>query len=295
MSHNNHTVSSISSKNQSFIGVDLGATNVRVARIYDDEIIALENEPIVESKSDSDLLRQIQRLITAVNTEEVASIGIGVPSVVDVEEGIVYDVQNISGWDKVPVKQIFEEQFHKPVFVNNDANCFVLGEKYFGKGRGVDSIVGLTLGSGFGSGLVLNGQLYWGQNCGAGEVGMLPYHNSIFEHYCSGMFFEREYGITGKEAFQQVKNNSEEAIEMYKAFGTHLGNGIKAVLYAYDPQIVVLGGTIRHAFPYFKEQMYSALDDFAFSRSAKNLQIEVSELEHSALLGAAVLALDQQR
>ena len=210
---------------RTLIGIDLGATNVRVARIRNSNIDQIEAEGIVDSEDPDDLLDQIRRLIKKVLVTEVESIGIGVPSVVDVEEGIVYDVQNIPAWKEVPVKRILEAQFEKPVFVNNDANCFVLGEKYFGKAQGFRSIVGLTLGSGFGGGLVLDGRLYSGENCGAGEVGMLPYRESIFEHYCSGMFFDREYGIPGSRAFEMARSGEEEGLEMFEAFGMHLGNG----------------------------------------------------------------------
>lgn len=279
-------------QNQTLIGVDLGATNVRVARISQNSIEQIEKERIVDSNDPDDLVDQIGDLIQAVNTGEVASIGIGVPSVVDVEQGIVYDVQNIPAWDKVPLKSIYENRFNKDVYINNDANCFVLGEKFFGKGQGYHSIVGLTLGSGFGSGLILNNNLYAGINCGAGEVGMLPYRESIFEHYCSGMFFEREFGISGERVFEKSKRGETDAEIMYEAFGTHIGNGIKAVMYAYDPQLIILGGTIRKAYPHFKNAMYMAMEDFAYPNSLKSLDIEVSELENVSVLGAAALSLD---
>jgi len=274
------------------IGIDLGATNVRVARIHESRIEQIESEGIVDSDDPSDLLDQIARLIQKVNSDAVETIGMGVPSVVDVEEGIVYDVQNIPGWKEVPVKSILEKQFDKPVYLNNDANCFALGEKYFGKGRGYDSVVGLTLGSGFGSGLILNGRLYYGAHCGAGEVGMFPYKGTIMEHFCSGMLFEREYGVSGKEVFKRAEKGDTEALEMYGVFGTHLGTGIKTVLYAYDPEIIILGGSIRKAWPHFKDAMYSSIEDFGFPSSLESLQIVVSELEEVAVLGAAALSLD---
>lgn len=279
-------------EDRSLIGIDLGATNVSVARIYQDEIEQIETEEIIDSNDPSDLVAQIERLIRDVDRDDVESIGMGVPSVVDVEEGIVYNVQNIPAWNMVPVKSIFEDKFSKPVYVNNDANCFVMGEKFFGKGRGYHSIVGLTLGSGFGSGLILDGHLYSGRNCGAGEVGMLPYKESIFEHYCSGMFFEREFGISGKRVYEKAQNDETDARIMYETFGTHLGNGIKAVMYAYDPQLIILGGTIRKAYPFFEENMYLAMEDFAYPNSLKSIKIEVSDLDHISVLGAAALSLD---
>lgn len=276
--------------NRCLIGIDLGATNLRVARISGKRIQQLENEKIVKSNDPSDLLFQIERMIQKIKTDHVEAIGFGVPSVVDVDEGIVYDVQNIRGWDEVPVKEIFENKFDRPVYVNNDSNCFVLGEKFFGKGRGYDTIVGLTLGSGFGSGLILNDQLYYGENCGAGEVGMLPYKKSIFEHYCSGMFFEREYGIPGEQVFKNASKGDSHSKRIYEEYGKHLANGIKAVLYAFDPQIIILGGSISRAYHYFNEAMLDGLENFAYPNSLKNLKIMVSELKEASVLGAAALA-----
>lgn len=279
-------------EDQSLIGVDLGATNLRVARIHQNKIEEIEIEKIVDSEKASDLVDQIINLIQKIDTNKVASIGVGVPSVVDVERGIVYDVQNIPTWDEVPLKDILERKFNKPAYINNDANCFVLGEKFFGKGQEYHSIVGLTLGSGFGSGLILNNNLYCGRNCGAGEVGMLPYKDSIFEYYCSGMFFEKEFNISGNRVFEKAKNDETDAKIMYETFGKHLGNGIKAVMYAYDPQIIILGGTIRKAYPYFKDSLFMTLEDFAYSKSLEAIKIEVSELENVSVLGAAALSLD---
>ena len=92
---------------------------------------------------------QICGLIDESKPENLDGIGIGVPSVVDIEKGIVYDVQNIPSWKEVHLKSIMEERYCAATFVNNDANCFALGEKYFGKGLGHKSVIGLILGTGF--------------------------------------------------------------------------------------------------------------------------------------------------
>lgn len=282
-------------RDKCLIGIDLGATNIRVARIDHGAIAELESEHIVKTDEADELIQQIETLVGKVITQGVQGIGFGVPSVVDVEKGIVYDVQNIPSWKEVPLKAIFEDRFSLPVSVNNDANCFVLGEKYFGAGREYSSIVGLVLGSGFGGGLFLDGKLYCGRHCGAGEVGMLPYKDSIFEHYCSGMFFEREFSISGDEVFRLASDGQEEALIMYEAFGVHLGNALKAVMYAYDPEIIIFGGSISAAYSYFKEPMLNTLQDFAYSNSLRDLQIEVSRLKQVAVLGAAALTLEAHK
>lgn len=281
--------------NTCLIGIDLGATNIRVARVENREIAELNSEPIINSENPEDLIDQIKNLISLLVNEDVTGIGIGVPSVVDVEKGIVYDVQNIPAWKEVPLKSILEEEFRISVHINNDANCYVLGEKYFGKGLGQDSIVGLILGTGFGAGLVMNGKLVSGVNCGAGEVGMLPYKNSIFEHYCSGQFFEIHKKESGQEVYKKAQLGNTKAIDSYKEFGSHLGNAIKAVMYAYDPALIILGGSISNAFPLFKDNMYEAMADFAYPESLKKLKIEISELQHVAVLGSAALQINQQK
>lgn len=278
----------------SLIGIDLGATNVRVALILENKIDKIVSEPISNTEKAESLIEQIKAMIASVINDDVKAIGIGVPSVVDVEKGIVYDVQNIPSWKEVHLKDILENEFAKPVFINNDANCFALGEKYFGIAKGFKSVVGLILGTGFGSGLILNNTLYSGHNCGAGEVGMLPYKDSIFEHYCSGQFFEIHKKTTGTEVYNKAVAGDSKALEMYNQFGTHLGNAIKAVMYAYDPEMIVLGGSVSNSYPFFKDNMSKAMEDFAYPNSIKNLKIKISELEQVAVLGAAALPLDHQ-
>ena len=276
------------------IGIDLGGTNVRVATVLDNKIEAMISEPVSGADNAELLINQIKSMISTLWDANIEGIGIGVPSVVDVEKGIVYDVQNIPSWKEVPLKQILENEFGKPVFINNDANCFALGEKYFGEAKNYKSVVGLILGTGFGSGLILNNILYSGNNCGAGEVGMLPYKDSIFEHYCSGQFFEIHKKTSGQELFSKALKGDKEALEAYNEFGAHLGNAIKVVVYAYDPEIIVLGGSVSKAFSFFKESMFEALEDFAYPNSIRNLKITTTERESVAVLGAAALVLDHQ-
>lgn len=287
------------------IGIDLGATNVRIARIEGGDIVELRAEPIIRSAEPQDLIGQIEGMITQVIDPDVRCIGIGVPSVVDPVKGIVYDVQNIPSWTQVPLGPILERRFGVPVAINNDANCFALGEWAFGAGArssgdsdpdsSPGSLVGLIVGTGFGAGLVLNGRLWSGENCGAGEVGMLPYRDSIYEHYCSGQFFERSHGVGGRDLHARALDGDPAALAALTEFGEHLGMGIQAVLYAFDPGLIVLGGSVSGAFPLFEASMRRALESFAYPRSLESLRIEVSTLEHPGVLGAAVLALDAGR
>ena len=280
-------------RNGNFIGIDLGGTHARVGLVRTGELSHIATTRIQASGSVEEVLRQIYDLLEGLVTSEIDAIGFGVPSVVDVEKGIVYDVQNIPSWKEIHLKSLFEEKYAVPVQVNNDANCFALGEKYFGKGQGYHSIIGLIIGTGFGAGIIVNDQLYAGVNCGAGEFGMMPYLDSIYEDYCSGQFFELRKGQTGEQLFQQALDGDQGALQIFAEYGEHLGNGIKTILYAYDPEMIILGGAVKAAFKLFKESMWSAIGSFAYPESLKGLKIEVSEFDNIAILGAAALCYDR--
>jgi glucokinase len=277
------------------LGVDLGGTNVRAALVRDQRLGEVSSVHLNPQGSAEEVLDQLCGLIDRTTSRDIDGVGIGVPSVVDLERGIVYDVQNIPSWREVPLKSILEERYAVPVLVNNDANCFALGEKHFGRGIGCHSLIGLILGTGFAGGIIIDGRLYPGRNCGAGEFGMIPYLESIYEHYCSGQFFTRQVGQTGAVVFRRAADGDRDAVRVFAEFGHHLGQAVKTILYAYDPEMIILGGSVRKASRFFEGAMWESIRSFAFSNSIKSLKIAVSELEHVAILGAAALHYDAER
>src|SRR3954451_19590433 len=148
--------------NEKVIGVDLGATNVRAAIVDIDTISGIQSKRINSNGTEQQVLKEVFEVVDTLVSESITAIGIGVPSVVDIEQGIVYDVQYIPSWKEVPLKKLMKERYNLPVFVNNDANCFALGEHYFGKGKGFSSMIGLAIGTGVGAGIIINNKLYAG-------------------------------------------------------------------------------------------------------------------------------------
>jgi glucokinase len=276
------------------IGIDLGATNIRGAVVSGDTLSDIVSVRIHSDGEVEEVLGDIYNVIETLIDDKIAAIGIGVPSVVDVAEGIVYDVQYIPSWVEVPLKKILEARYRKPVFVNNDANCFALGEHYFGKGRGVADMIGLTLGTGLGGGVIIHDKLYAGYNCGAGEIGLLPYKGNVLEYYCSGSFFKNVYGLDGVQVFDDAKKGDARALDLYAELGEHVGQAIKAVIYTYDPQLIVLGGSVSQAYHLFSETMWAEVRTLAYAKSAQRIRVEVSELTNSGILGAAALYFDAQ-
>jgi len=281
--------------NNQTIGIDLGGTNIRGGLVSESNLSSILSQKVSASGSVDDVLKELFSLIDKLINSSVNAIGIGVPGLVDTEHGIVYDVVNIPSWKQVPLGKLLGDRYHLPVFINNDANCFALGEFYFGKGRGSDSMIGLTIGTGLGSGVIINKKLYAGRNGGAGEFGMIDYLDKYVEWYASGQFFKNVYKTDGEAVFKNAKEGNKEAIGMYEEMGVHLGNAIKTILYALDVELIILGGSVRHAYPFFSKTVWQSLQNFAFQNAVKNLRIEVSELENSGLLGAAALYFDHQK
>ncbi len=274
------------------LGIDLGGTNVRVGLVENDKLVSVESKPIKSAGSEAEVLNDIYDLIEKFTDNDIAGIGVGVPSVLDPVKGIVYDVQNIPSWKEVHLKDLLQKKFNIPAYINNDANCFAAGEKFFGKGKNYNNIVGLIMGTGFGAGLIINEKLYSGTNCGAGEFGMIPYKDSILEDYCCGQFFQKQYSSSGKDISRFAEDGNTDALNIFSEFGYHVGEGIKLILYSVDPEIVILGGSVSKAFKYFEKAMWKSIDGFAYTKTKENIKIVVSETENIAILGAAALYLD---
>lgn len=279
------------------IGIDLGATNIRGAAVSGHRYSDIVSRKIRSRGTEEEVLEDVYWVAGQLISQNpnVQAIGIGVPSVVDVEQGIVYDVQHIPSWKEVHLKSLMEKRYNLPVYVNNDANCFALGEYYFGKGKGSGSLTGLTLGTGLGAGIITNGKLYSGYNCGAGEIGCIGYLDNNLEFYCSGSFFQNVHGLNGLQVYEAAQQGEEQALKLYAELGRHIGEAVKMTLYAYDPQVIVLGGSVSHAYEYFHQAMRAQLESFAYPKSVQRLRIEVSELENSGILGAAALFLDAEK
>jgi glucokinase len=274
------------------VGVDLGGTNVRAAAVRGGKIVARAVRRISGKAAEEVVLGEIFETIDEVIGGKVSGIGIGVPSVVDVERGIVYAVENIPAWREVPLKDKLESRYGCPAYVNNDANAFALGELHFGKGRGYRNMVAVTIGTGLGAGIIIDGRLYSGPNCGAGEIGSIPYRDATVERYAAGQFFEHEAGVGGDVVFDRAQDGDAEALRLFHAFGLELGHAILTILYAYDPELIVLGGSISRAYRFFEAGMRERLKSFAYQHALERLVIACSEVEDVALLGAAALYID---
>ncbi|MFC1690750.1 ROK family protein [Nanoarchaeota archaeon] len=276
------------------IGVDVGGTNISAGRVVDDSLEGtVLSVPTKSHGKEQEVIEQITRLVDHLRGEDkLEAIGIGVPTFVDDKQGIVYDTTNIPSWKEVQLKKILEEKYGIPVYVNNDANCFALGEHYFGHGKNHKNIVGVTLGTGLGSGIIINSKLYTGTNCAAGELGeMVINDNKRLQSYCSGEFFKDD---NPKLLAKKAREEDPAAIADYEKFGNNLGIALSYIVLAYDPEIIILGGSIAKSHDVFENAMKETLKESIPKRIYDKLQIKVSENENMGVLGAAALHYDAQ-
>jgi len=275
------------------IGVDLGGSSAKAAVVLENKVARRVSTPINAQGSEGEVLESICHLIERLGTEDVAGIGVGVPSVVDIQAGIIYDTVNIPAWKEVPLKRNLEERFHIPAQIDNDSNCFALGEKRFGKAHPYRNAACVTLGTGMGTGLIIEDRLYSGANCGAGEFGMMPFRDQVVEYYASGQFFKNLYATTGEAVAKRVQAGDEDAFRIFQEFGANLGTALTFILYAVDPEIIVLGGAVSRSFPYFQAAMRRAMSAFVYKKTLERIKIEVSDNPDIAILGAAGLCRER--
>ncbi len=279
-------------RNQCAVGVFLGGKTLLAGRVRNNTVEASLALEIDNYNSEEVILKEIMDAIDQVFTDDVGGIGIGVPSLVDVAKGIVYNVEHVPSWREVHLGDLLQQRYKVGVYVNNDANCFAMGEKYFGKAKKYANVVGVVVGVGLGCGVITDNHLYSGTNCGAGEFGCIPYRDHNYEYYCTTQYFETKYGLKPDVLYRRARKQDKIALAILEQFGFDFGNAIKTILYAYDPECIVIGGSVSRFFPYFEASMWKVVRKFQYEKTVERLKIEVSEQPDIAVLGAAALYYD---
>lgn len=279
--------------NNSYIGVDIGGTSI-VAGLLNEGIFS--NTVTVSTKAHQPLQTILQQLFNAIDqliAPGVKAIGIGCPGIIDSGQGVILNINNIPAFKAINLKTIVQEKYNIPVFINNDANCFVLGETFFGAAKGYNHVVGITIGTGLGAGIVINKKVHGGFKGVAGELGCIAYKDSIVEDYCSSKFFTNYYREEGAALFSKAEQADIVAKTAFIELGMHLGWLINTTLYSIAPQIIVIGGSIAKAFKYIEPGIQKQLSQFMFKDFRAKLKIEPAQLDNAGLAGAAALCVSE--
>ncbi|MCL1822455.1 MAG: ROK family protein [Prolixibacteraceae bacterium] len=271
------------------VGVDISGAFIEAGLISDGKIIRKEIVDIPFDRSQSEVTSEICKAIEEVFDHKVEGIGIGVPGLVDQKEKKMIEAVHISGRDSIPLGEQISDYFNKPVAVDNNANCFAIGEKTFGKGKPYSNFVGVIMNTGFGAGIIINGRLYQGNLCGAGEFGKIFYKKNTIEAYASEQFY-KDKGLDNEMVLKRAAIGDPVALQLFSELGVHIGHAVANILFALAPEAIIFGGSVSRAFRYFEESMHEFLDDnFPFGRLYQQLVIDISEIPDMGILGAATL------
>ena len=202
------------------IGIDLGGTKISAGIVKNKRLAKLITQKTISKSSKNKIISQISKIIEELFDSSIKAIGIGVPGLVD-KKGVLYEAVNIPSLNKSPLKKILEKKFKVPIFIENDANCFALGEKHFGEAKKYKNIVGLIIGTGLGAGIIIDEKLYSGANGAAGEFGQITYLNQDIEYYCSGKFFQKKYRVKGEILFEKALKNNSKAVKIFNEYGLY--------------------------------------------------------------------------
>lgn len=235
------------------LGLDLGGTKISCGIVSEEGKIL--DKPITipteANKSKEQIIKNFRRCVDRVlhihSSIPISGIGIGSPGPLDTEKGIILNPGNLPTLHGCNLKREIEKRYSFPVRIDNDANCFVLGEALFGAGNGFSVVTGLTLGTGLGCGIVVDGKIYRGVTGTAAEIWKTPYLDGDFEDKVSGRGIEGAYIrragslISTKEIAGKARCGEKIAIESLEEFGQYLGIMISFIVNLLDPNVVVLG------------------------------------------------------
>ena len=258
------------------IGVDVGGSEIKAGLVSGNKIV--KKTSIKTGKNKKQVVGNIVKVVEKLFSGKVNFIGVGVPGPADYKKGIIGNTPNIA-LKGVNLKKIISK-FNRKVVFDNDANCFVLGEAIRLKKK---NVVGLTLGTGVGGGIVIGGVLYKGKG-NAGELGhctirydgpKLGFNSGSLESYVSARAIKRDY----KTMPHKLKSK-----KAWNEIGEKLGIGIANLINTFDPDAVVLGGGISRAFGKFKNSMNKEI-----KKRAVKIVIVTKGREDSGIIGAACL------
>lgn len=290
-----------------FIGVDIGATQMRLAVVGPDG--AVRHWTALATESGLGWEQALRRLIEALQSlreqEPVPGIGVAVAGGVDVRRGLVTQAPNIPMEPDYPLGRAVADASGLPVRLINDANAFALGESWVGAGAGMSSMIGITLGSGVGGGIVAEGRLVEGAEGLAGEIGHLTVGDlslscacggrGCLETLAGGLAIARRYEhLTGQAldaagVFRRASESDADAAKVVNEAAVGLGQGLTSLVNLFNPEAIVVGGSVSAAWDQLVMPAERWMRQHAFRRSAQACRILPAALPsgQSGVIGAA--------
>jgi len=312
------------------IGVDIGGTNIKLAlcdqrgRLKDKRTFSTTSFKGKRALIDG-IMSRIEELVlgAGLKKRDIIGVGIGAPGAVDIRTGTVHYLTNIPDWREVPLGSILKKRLGIPVFVDNDVNVMALGEVYFGAGKGAVNMLCITLGTGVGGGLILDGKLYRGSSYAAGEFGHVPINIDGPKCKCGSWACVEAYAGNSyivKDVIRRIRSGQKTLItklvggdlskitpeiiseaehrrdkfakKVWTDVGEKIGIGLAGVVNLLNVEKIVIGGGVAEAGKILFDSIKSAIYERAMKLPAKTVRVVKARLGIDAgLIGAATLVL----
>ncbi len=308
------------------IGIDIGGTNIRGGMI--DNIGNVYNcikIPIGKTKNYEEVKKKLVWLINEIveinkiTLDDIKGIGIGCPGLINADKGIVIKSPNLQDFKSIPLAYDISKKINKKVLIENDANVFALGEYYCGSGRNSESMICITVGTGIGGGIILNGNLWRGFSGIAGEVGHIIIKENgakcgcgvkgCMEQYTSATALVNKAkqaiikgektslslkNLTAFEIYKAAKNNDFVAKKIVNNAIHHLGLGLAALVNILNPETIIIGGGVAEAGNFFLKSLENEIKKMAYTLTTYNLKIFKSSLgDKAGIIGAGFLIFEK--
>lgn len=311
------------------IGLRLGSSYIRATALdvkesvvadYTESVDALGSKEVIVAQLFDSVTKVLGRAHIKIN--HVAGIGIAAPGAIDAHSGVCLYAPHHPNWKNVHLKQLFEDRFSKPCFVDHVNNCSALGQMRFGLGKGIQNFLCVLLGTGISAGIIIGGEVYRGVNCAAGEFGHICIDpmgpkcacgsRGCLEAYATGPAIARmgreattSYPeskilaqaqgnpdkISGETVFQAAVEGDQAAVKIFESVGFYLGIGISNLINLFNPERIILCGRVSQASQFFLPALEKTIEERAWHISKK--EIKVSTTLDSAVLGAAGIVLQE--
>ncbi len=295
------------------IAIDLGGTNLKVGLL--DQSCNIRYKAVLSTNSFTRkdnliaaITDSIQKIIKDkfLKKSDIQGVGLGLPGPIDVRRGIVHFFPNIPGWKEVKLKDILQKRLGLPVHLDNDANLMALAEFYRGAARKAKNAVCLTLGTGVGGGIIIEGRIYRGSTFNAGEIGHIPINEEGPRCNCSGQACIEAYvgntrilrkarqvfqrNISLEEVSMLAKRKNKRAIKIWQDVGRRLGIVLSGVVNLLNPDVIVIGGGVACAGEALFRNIRQTITKRAMRVQAKHVKVLAAKLGSDAgLIGAALL------
>jgi glucokinase len=285
------------------IGVDLGGTKLLAGAVDSDGAVVASERRLIGGLSLDELLAATSEAVAALGVDADA-VGFGIPSLIDRSSGISVRSVHLP-LDGVPFGALMAERLGVPVVVDNDANCAVVAETRIGAARGRSWVVLLTLGTGIGGGLVLDGELYRGAVGAGGELGHVPVDldgpscfggcpgRGCLEALCSGSAIARDAGMPSEEVTRLAFAGDVDALAVLRDVGVKLGAGLAGLAMTFNPEVIVIGGGVMAAGELLLAPAREELARRALAPSSSVDVVAAALGPEAGMIGAALLARDK--